>query len=198
MSIIHRGSSVLTMLVTTALFVLSGGCWDAGLPGTAEVALPHGKVLQAGRDTGPPSLAGTRWRCYRTDDDSFIVGVEFGSTGAVARFYENAVYFPEVLGSELVPDGRRRSTRFPGMTYSAASYGGEDEIGFGFEAHLGIRLLGIEAGRGVAYALGVREGDRLDGTFGYTTAVNPVEGLPFGAGLSDQYEFYAIPESPDP
>ncbi len=117
-----------------------------------------------------------------------------GPTGEVLRFYENAVYFPEILGSELVPDSQLRPTPFPEMTYAAASYGGENEFGFSFAAHLKIWLFGTEAGRGTAYASGVRDGNRLDGTFAYTTELTLAEGPPFVAGLSYEYEFYGLRE----
>ena len=182
-----------------ALFAaLNLGCFvtPPDLPETLAVALPGGQSRDVPAGTGPSALANTVWDCYRAASfpgagDLFIVSVEFGPQGQVARFFDNQVYFPQILGPELVPDGLVRPNTFPGMTYKAASFGASVGNEFGFAAPLNLYLAGSRVGTGVAYAYGTIAGSRIDGTFGYTTEIL-VSGSPFSSGGSDEYAFYAL------
>ena len=174
------------------------GCWDASLPATLEVPLPDGTTVTAPAHSGPPSLANTTWACYRAEAPNrgaFIVRVEFGSDGRVLRFFDNAAYFPDVLGSELIPDGKTHPAAVPALVYVAESYGGENASGFGFAAPLKLFLGPIQIGSGLSYAFGEVVGDRIDGTFGYRTVLEAGSPLDVGPGrFSDEYGFYAIRE----
>lgn len=190
---------IVTPSLLLALSVTVGaGCFMAppDLPDTLAVALPGGQSRDVAAGTGPSALANTVWDCYRASSvpgaaDLFIVSVEFGPQGEVARFFDNQVYFPQILGPELVPDGLIHPNAFPGMTYRAASFGASVGDEFGFAAPLNLYLAGSRVGTGVAYAYGTVSGGRIDGTFGYTTEIL-VSGSPFSSGGSDEYAFYAL------
>ena len=176
------------------LFAMLAGCWNVDFPQGAEVTLPEGNTVVAPQLSGSASLANTRWAAYRTQDGSFIARMEFGPAGEVLRIYDNAFYLPELLGSEVVPDGQVRPAAFLGGMYAATVYGGENDSGFGFAAHARAWVFVVEMATGRAYAYGVRDGDLLVGTFGYATELVGLEVWPFDVPLADEYEFYALRE----
>lgn len=180
----------------------------SGTPATTTVIASVG--------TGPESLANTKWACYRAQSEAdhtmgyvpnsdgsgwlpsplpgeLIARAEFGPTGEVQRVFDNAVYFPDILGTEAIPDGRVRPTPFPGMSYAAGSYGASIGDTFAFAATLNVWLGGARLGTAVASAYGTVDGDRLQGRFTFEVAMS-VPGTPIGSGGSDEYEFYAVRE----
>lgn len=193
-----RNCRIVCVLALHGFLVLAAGCFapPPDLPQTYNVTLPSGQSRTVAAGTGPGALANTIWDCYRKPSSSgatgpFIVSVEFGPRGEVRRFFDNAAYYPQLLGPELLPDGSLHANAFPGMTYTAGSFGASVGSDFGFAAPLDLYLGGSRIGTGVAYAYGVVVGDRLEGTFGYSTKIL-LGGSPFGSGGSDEYLFYAI------
>ena len=126
--------------------------------------------------------------CPTSLPTSFIVKVAFGLGGEISRVFENTLYFPDILGSELVADGSIHPAAIPGMTYAAGSFGAASGEDFGFVGPLNVWLTGIKVGTGSAYAHGTIQGDRLIGTFGYVTQIL-VQDSPLGSGDADEYEF---------
>lgn len=197
--VIHQGSptSRYVLLQTvhfaamTVLLLLAGCGQTPDLPAGDDVTLPGGKTAFAVLGSGANNLANTEWACYRASDNSFLVNVAFGPNGEFARVSQNAAYFPEILGSELIADGAIHPAAMPGMTYAGGSFGASSGKEFGFSGPLNVWLAGLKVGTGRAYAYGTVDGDSAFGMFGYETQILG-EDSPFGSSDQDEYEFYGV------
>lgn len=221
-SLSHRRLA-LALLASTAALAIAGCPAPVDFADTLDVATTASDKVTAARDSGPPRLAGTTWAVYRSPDpsdaqinagpstspygatlggrnilprlapDVVMARIEFDADGRALRLFDNAFYTPELLGPEFILDARTHPTPTPLLSYVTESYGVSIGNRFGFASPITVLAGGLPAGRGIAYAWGTVEGDRLTGQFGYQVEVY-LPGTVFGDGAADQYAFYGLRE----
>jgi hypothetical protein len=208
-------------LLLFGLLPICGGCFGPpDLPSDLEVVLPGDARQQAEAGSGAELLENSNWSAFRGDSTteespeeapppgpyggllnggilervppgSLMYRVHFIEGGRADRITENAFYLPELFGTDFIIDGAFHPARFPGLSYAAASFGVSNDDRFGIALPVEIRFWGIPLGTAVVYAWGTATADRLDGTFGYATDLEPLPRLLLGSG-GDQYRFFAM------
>jgi len=120
-------------------FTLMTGCTGSTLPETVTITLPDGTQTEATLGSGVLSLADTTWSFYQgsTITGTPFVTITFGPDGELTAFEDNTIS-PEIFGDTIYFDGQNHATAFPGLSYSAATYGAEssDATGFSFIGQL--------------------------------------------------------------
>ncbi len=113
------------------------GCPLVGLPdskvfsATELVTVSDGMTVEVPLGAGAPSLADSTWAVHRTDDDSLLFRITFGSNGEVERLFYSFVFAEGWLGDEIIPDTRARPSEFPGGSYLSGAYTAEQDDSVG-------------------------------------------------------------------
>jgi len=172
---------------------------NQSLPSQVEVTLPDDSTTKSKLGSGPVSLANTSWSMYRASTNRLLTRIRFNEEGGVAELYDNVAVAAGVFGSTIKADGVSHSTATKGVTYTAGSYGAENDSGFSFELKAKAFYSGFQVGTGTAYASGTHDGQNMEGIFGFKTSVTGIAGLvlPDDANASDEFEFYATRISED-
>jgi hypothetical protein len=195
----HMTCTHLCVLILSALMLPVSGCWDAGLPGEMPVPLPDGSTVTASAQGGPPSMAQSQWSVYTDfEPTSLLLRLEFDENGDVARVYDNTVY-SDVVGQELIPDGRSQPSPWPGGSYVAQCYVAEKDAYLGFVCLGNANVGPLRFGTISLTVSGTRTGDRIEGSLELTVDVDPafVGLLPFTPGLYEQ-GIIAVPVGAEP
>lgn len=175
----------------------SGGCGSAPtlLPQSVELALPDDSTTIAERGGGIRSLAQSKWRFFDGEFDEPMFVAEFDADGSLVALTENTILAAEVFGDALEVDGLRHSTAISGLTYTAITYGAENESGLAVQTRALAFFSGVNVGTGRVNVTGIVSEDRIDGTFDYSFTVQPsLESLiPSDIVTTDTFPFYAEP-----
>lgn len=162
---------------------LAGGVWSL-----SRVADPQGEPEEPADDAPPGPYGGL------LDGDALkrppvgerIFLVHFGESGAMELVTENRFFLPQFYGREVPVGEDWRAISLPGLAFQSKSFGVDTGERFGLAVVVHVRFGNAYAGRAVLYAWGTRDGDAIDGTFGYL--------LDFSGGLlafvgtvADQY-----------
>lgn len=168
------------------------GCnGGAGVPSSVSVGLPDASEQTAGLGEGAASLADTAWDLYEASTGRFLVTLEFDENGALSRLADNQIVATEVIGGEVVADGKSHATATDGLTYAAGTYGAENDSGFGFTARVRAYYGGLLVGSASASAMGEHDDETMIGTFSYKSQVEVgiVAGALEEANGSGSFEF---------
>lgn len=182
------------MIIVPFAFAWLAGCGTrATLPSEVDITLPDNTKVGSRQGVGPQSLANTEWSFYRATDNALLTRVRFNADGGVAELYDNFALAPSVFGQTVTADGKSHATSTQGLTYTAASYGAENESGFSFQLRALAYFNGLEVGNGSAFASGTHDGQRMEGTFGFKSQVTGLAAnfVPEEANASEEFEFFA-------
>ena len=116
------------MFPIVAMTTLVGCNGNIG-PETETLTLPDGTVVTVGQDDGAVSLADSRWE-LRNGGTPFVTFV-FDDGGNLTTFTDFTLA-SDLLGSELILDGKKHSTGLPLVEYSAITFEAETDDGTGF------------------------------------------------------------------
>jgi len=216
-----RTARASCLCVLPLLILALPGCPPvAALPETFDVAITAAEKRPAEKDTGPASFADSRWRAFRKADpdedaalselrpgpyggllgggalqrppaEGQIFIVEFGDNGRMTGVSENLYFLSKIYGQDVPVGGSWVPTGLPGVTFRSASYGMEDGNRYGLAVVVQVGLNGAYVGRAVLYTWGTRDGDRIDGQFGYLLDFEGGLGSALLSTVGDQYEFFA-------
>lgn len=216
----------MRQIATIPVILALGCAPSPSPPDSVDVAITSATKVSAARGSGPAVLADATWAAFRKADpndgaaadapstspyggvldgrnilqrpepDTVMLRIRFGANGRAELLSDNDFYAPQIFGPEFIIDGQVHTSATPLLVYATNSYGVSDGNRFGFAAPIEVWLGGLPVGEGLAYAWGVVDGDRLDGTFGYQVKIT-LPGTPFGEGGADQYPFYALRKKPE-
>ncbi len=188
----------VALTVAAMAFIMYPGCSGSSLPETVIITLPDGTQTEATLGSGVLSLADTTWTFYQGSVISGVpfVTITFGPDGELTAFEDNTIS-TEVFGDTILFDGNRHDTAFPGLSYSAATYGAEtsDSTGFSFVGQLDafVIILG-QVADGVAEATGTFDADDpniMTGNFSFTVDITvEIPGVPVEDTM-DSFAFIA-------
>ncbi len=174
------------------------GCPFAGLPDstalseTESVPIRDGVTVEVPLGAGAPGAADSTWAIHKADDDSLLFRIALGSNGEIERFFDSFVFAKEWLGSEVIPDTQVHPTDFPGGSYIAGGYVGEQDGRVGVLGVVHGLLLGAHLGTATLSFSGPIDGDRIDGTMVRTVTV--FAKTPFPAPVDAEFDAYALRE----
>jgi len=173
------------------------GCGNSStLPGSVQVSLPDSSTQTAMLGSGVQSLANTEWSVFRAADNRFMAKITFDENGAMSALMDNQVLGKEVFGSSIIADGQVQSTAIDGLSYTAGSFGSENDSGFAFEMRAVAFFSGIEVGNGSAKASGTHDADTMEGTFSFKFTLSSLAAslvtIPEGTKTEDTFEFKAF------
>lgn len=186
---------VAVALVSTSVMF---GCGAGGsFPETLPLELLDSTVIDATLGGGAPSLANSEWVFYRRnangDRGALLLRIPFGPEGNLVSFEDNTLA-TQVFGQTIILDGQKHDTAQEGLSYAAATYGGESESGLGFAAQLTAYYSVLQVAEGEASAIGeFLDEDTIVGTFSFNVEVSDLAESFVGSDMSqeDEFEFIA-------
>lgn len=186
---------VAVALVSTSVMF---GCGAGGsFPETLPLELLDSTIIDATLGGGAPSLANSEWVFYRSNANgsrgALLLRIPFGPEGNLVSFEDNTLA-TQVFGQTIILDGQKHDTAQEGLSYAAATYGGENESGLGFAAQLTAYYSVLQVAEGEASAIGeFLDEDTIVGTFSFNVEVSDLAESFVGSDMSqeDEFEFIA-------
>lgn len=185
-----------TLLLLTAAAALPG-CppvvpTGSSLAQSELVPLASMNPAEAALGSGAPTLANSVWAIRKTDDDTLVFRIAFGSQGEVTRIFDSFVFGAPWLGDEIIPDTVPHSTVFVGGQYESGAYVAEQGNVVGVLGVLHGSVLGIHIGTATLSFSGSLVNDRIDGAMSRT--VTAIDDTPFPAPGDAEFAAYALRE----
>jgi len=181
-------------LVSTSVMF---GCGAGGsFPETVQLELLDSTLIDATLGGGAPSLANSEWAFYRLNPDgsrgALLLRIPFGPEGNLISFEDNTLA-TEVFGQTIILDGQKHDTAQDGLSYAAATYGGESESGLGFAAQLTAYYSAFQVADGEAAAIGEFVNENvIVGTFSFSVEVSDLAESFVGGDMNQEDEFEII------
>ncbi len=181
-----------------ALIACAGvtGCGGGGsaLPASLPVPLPGGQSTQAELGTGPSGLANTSWNIHdgAAPNGAAIARVDYGPSGAIVQISLTGDVSTNISGAAMAFTVDEQSHDFfPGVTYVAGSYGGQNGSDVGATVFARMYVGPSEIANLALSIFGTRSGDTINGTLAIDTTITEaaagvLPGAPVGTQSTSQ------------